>query len=95
MFEKGLLAGKRILVTGGGSGLGAAMGRRFAALGAELIICGRRLELLEAAAARMRAAPAVSCAKLCEEPHTSIQVQRRQSGIPCAMVLRLISRSPR
>jgi len=54
MFEKGLLAGKRILVTGGGSGLGAAMGRRFAALGAELIICGRRLELLEAAAARMR-----------------------------------------
>jgi NAD(P)-dependent dehydrogenase (short-subunit alcohol dehydrogenase family) len=54
MFEKGLLAGKRILVTGGGSGLGAAMGRRFASLGAELIICGRRLELLEAAAARMR-----------------------------------------
>jgi len=54
MFEKGLLAGKRILVTGGGSGLGAAMGRRFLALGAELIICGRRLELLEATAAQMR-----------------------------------------
>ena len=54
MFEKGLLAGKRILVTGGGSGLGAAMGRRFIELGAELIICGRRLELLEATAARMR-----------------------------------------
>ena len=36
MFEKGLLAGKRILVTGGGSGLGAAMGRRFIELGAEL-----------------------------------------------------------
>src|SRR2546423_11127305 len=54
MFEKGLLAAKRILVTGGGSGLGAAMGGRFVALGAELIICGRRLELLEAAAAQMR-----------------------------------------
>src|SRR6202022_4272871 len=54
MFEKGLLAGKRILVTGGGSGLGAAMGRRFVELGAELIICGRRLELLETTAARMR-----------------------------------------
>jgi NAD(P)-dependent dehydrogenase (short-subunit alcohol dehydrogenase family) len=54
MFEKGLLAGKRILVTGGGSGLGAAMGRRFVELGAELIVCGRRLELLEAAAMRMR-----------------------------------------
>src|SRR5438270_528485 len=54
MFEKGLLAGKRILVTGGGSGLGAAMARRFAELGAELIICGRRLELLEATATQIR-----------------------------------------
>src|ERR1700742_983297 len=55
MFEKGLLKGKRILVTGGGSGVGAAMGRRCVALGAELIICGRRLELLETTAAQMRA----------------------------------------
>src|ERR1700731_1186238 len=57
MFEKGLLRGKRILVTGGGSGLGAAMGRRFVELGAELIICGRRLELLEATAAQLRDDP--------------------------------------
>src|SRR4051794_20655134 len=57
MFEKGLLAGKRILVTGGGSGLGAAMGRRFVELGAELIICGRRLELLEQTAAQLRGDP--------------------------------------
>src|SRR5580700_12262792 len=54
MFERDLLAGKRILVTGGGSGLGAAMGRRFLELGADLIICGRRLELLETTAAGMR-----------------------------------------
>jgi NAD(P)-dependent dehydrogenase (short-subunit alcohol dehydrogenase family) len=54
MFEKSLLAGKRILVTGGGSGLGAAMGRRFVELGAELIICGRRLELLQETAAGIR-----------------------------------------
>ena len=54
MFEKGLLKGKRILVTGGGSGLGAAMGRRFLELGAELVICGRRLELLEETAGQMR-----------------------------------------
>jgi NAD(P)-dependent dehydrogenase (short-subunit alcohol dehydrogenase family) len=54
MFEKGLLAAKRTLITGGGSGLGAAMGRRFVELGAELIICGRRLELLEATAAKLR-----------------------------------------
>jgi hypothetical protein len=36
---------------------------------------------------RVRAAPAVSCAKCAKRTHTSIQVQRRQSGIPCAMVL--------
>jgi NAD(P)-dependent dehydrogenase (short-subunit alcohol dehydrogenase family) len=54
MFEKGLLAGKRILVTGGGSGLGAAMARRFVGLGAELIICGRRPDVLEATAVQMR-----------------------------------------
>jgi NAD(P)-dependent dehydrogenase (short-subunit alcohol dehydrogenase family) len=54
MFEKSLLAHKRILVTGGGSGLGAAMGRRFAELGAELVICGRRTELLQQTAASLR-----------------------------------------
>ena len=51
MFEKALLANKRILITGGGSGLGAAIGQRFAELGAELIICGRRLDVLRATAA--------------------------------------------
>jgi len=55
MFEKSLLTGKRILVTGGGSGLGAAMARRFRELGADLIICGRRLDLLETTAQSMRA----------------------------------------
>ena len=54
MFETGLLKGKRILVTGGGSGLGAAMGRRFLALGAELVICGRKLDRLDATASEMR-----------------------------------------
>src|SRR6201989_382690 len=53
MFEKDLLAGERVCITRRGSGLGAAMGRRFAELGAELIICGRRLELLEATAAQI------------------------------------------
>ena len=55
MFEKDLLKDKRILITGGGSGLGAAMGRRFLELGAELVICGRRRELLKTTAAEMRA----------------------------------------
>ncbi|HYD31257.1 MAG TPA: SDR family oxidoreductase [Azospirillaceae bacterium] len=47
MFQIDLLSGKRILVTGGGTGLGKSMGRRFLELGAELVICGRRKEVLE------------------------------------------------
>jgi NAD(P)-dependent dehydrogenase (short-subunit alcohol dehydrogenase family) len=50
MFQADLLAGKRILITGGGTGLGFAMGRRFLELGAEIAICGRRREVLEQAA---------------------------------------------
>ncbi len=55
MFEPGLLARKRILVTGGGTGLGAAMAARFGALGASLVLWGRRAAVLEASAARLRA----------------------------------------
>jgi NAD(P)-dependent dehydrogenase (short-subunit alcohol dehydrogenase family) len=54
MFQADLLRGKKILITGGGSGLGKAMGRRFAELGAELVICGRRLDPLVATAAEFR-----------------------------------------
>ncbi len=46
MFQSDLLAGKRILITGGGTGLGQMMGRRFLELGAEIEICGRRLDPL-------------------------------------------------
>jgi NAD(P)-dependent dehydrogenase (short-subunit alcohol dehydrogenase family) len=46
MFQADLLRGKKVLVTGGGTGLGKSMGRRFLELGAELVICGRREEVL-------------------------------------------------
>lgn len=55
MFQAGLLAGKRALITGGGTGLGEAMARRFAELGASLVLTGRRAEVLDAAAERIRA----------------------------------------
>ncbi|MCC5932746.1 MAG: SDR family oxidoreductase [Balneolales bacterium] len=50
MFKEDTLSTKTVLITGGGSGLGLAMAKGFAALGAQLLICGRRLEKLEAAA---------------------------------------------
>jgi NAD(P)-dependent dehydrogenase (short-subunit alcohol dehydrogenase family) len=47
MFQPNLLKGKRVLITGGGTGLGKAMGMRMLELGAELMICGRRVKVLE------------------------------------------------
>ncbi len=54
MFRSDLLQGQRILVTGGGTGLGAAMAARFAGLGASLVLAGRRREPLDDTAARVR-----------------------------------------
>lgn len=56
MFQADLLRGKRVLVTGGGTGLGKSMGRRFLELGAELVICGRREAVLAETAAEFEAA---------------------------------------
>ena len=47
MFRPDLLQGKRILVTGGGTGLGRAMTERFLQLGATCYICGRRQGVVE------------------------------------------------
>ncbi len=48
MFQKDLLQGKRILITGGGTGLGKVAAERFLGLGADVYICGRRQEVLTA-----------------------------------------------
>jgi len=54
MFRADLYQGQRILVTGGGTGLGYAMARQLAALGATVHLCGRRLAVLEQAAEALR-----------------------------------------
>lgn len=55
MFRSDLLHSKRILVTGGGTGLGKGMAERFLELGAEVYICGRREEILKSTAAELAA----------------------------------------
>jgi NAD(P)-dependent dehydrogenase (short-subunit alcohol dehydrogenase family) len=47
MFKNGLMKGQRILITGGGTGLGKVMAEACLMLGAEVFICGRRGGVLE------------------------------------------------
>jgi len=53
IFRDNLLHPKRILITGGGTGLGKAMAARFLELGATVYICGRRQEVLKQTAAEL------------------------------------------
>jgi NAD(P)-dependent dehydrogenase (short-subunit alcohol dehydrogenase family) len=55
MFRDNLLQKKRALITGGGTGLGKAMARRFLELGASVYICGRREDVLKATASELSA----------------------------------------
>jgi citronellol/citronellal dehydrogenase len=56
VYRSDLFAGQKVLVSGGGSGLGKATAWLFGRLGAHIAICGRKADKLEAAAQAMRAA---------------------------------------
>ncbi len=56
MFRIDLLKNKRVLITGGGTGLGKGMAERFLELGATVYICGRREEVLKQTAAELSGA---------------------------------------
>ena len=56
MFKEKLLQSKRILVTGGGTGLGRAMAEKYLELGADIYICGRRKNVLDETAQELMAA---------------------------------------
>jgi NAD(P)-dependent dehydrogenase (short-subunit alcohol dehydrogenase family) len=56
MFSNDLLKQKRILITGGGTGIGRAMAERFLQLGAAVFICGRRADVIEQTTNELRAA---------------------------------------
>ena len=86
MFRTDLLHGMRILVTGGGTGLGAEMASRFAALGASLVLCGRREAPLEQTAQRLRAeSGAVAttlCCDICDPEAVDAMLERAWAGGP-------------
>ena len=57
-FRDDALAGRRILITGGGTGLGKELARSFVAHGASVHICGRREGVLQEAVAELKQAAA-------------------------------------
>ena len=66
MFASDLLKDKVLVVTGGGSGLGAEMARRFAALGAHSVVMARKLDRLEKVAGEIQAAGGKATALACD-----------------------------
>src|SRR3954449_3857797 len=53
VFAPGLFAGRRVWVTGGGSGIGRCVAHELAALGAEVMVSGRSADKLERVAAEI------------------------------------------
>ncbi len=60
------LAGKVAVVTGGGRGIGTAIARRLAAMGAETIVCGRTQSHIDQTASKIRSEGAKSRAIVCD-----------------------------
>jgi NAD(P)-dependent dehydrogenase (short-subunit alcohol dehydrogenase family) len=54
MFKPGLMKGERVLITGGGTGLGKEMAEGCLLLGADVYICGRRGGVLKETADKLR-----------------------------------------
>jgi short-subunit dehydrogenase involved in D-alanine esterification of teichoic acids len=54
------MLGKRVLITGGGSGAGESLALGFAAQGAEVVIAGRRMDALQSVAAKAQGIPAAA-----------------------------------
>lgn len=81
MFQADLLQGRNIVVTGGGTGLGAEMARRFAQLGAQVAVLGRRKEKLDETVASIAGAGGKARALACDvRDFAAVQEAARQLG---------------
>ena len=76
MFRPDLLKGKRILITGGGTGLGKEIAARYAELGAEIWICGRRGGVLDQTARELRASVKTHVVDIRDAAAVDAMVQR-------------------
>jgi citronellol/citronellal dehydrogenase len=65
IFRDGLFAGRTIVVSGGGTGIGRATARELAALGAHVVICSRSMDHLEPTRAEIAAAGGAVTAIAC------------------------------
>lgn len=66
VFRHDAFAGKVIIVTGGGSGIGRCTAHELAALGAQVVITGRKLEKLETVLAEITADGGQATGKVCD-----------------------------
>lgn len=76
-------SGRRVLITGGGSGVGADLARGFSAAGAEVVIAGRRPDRLQSVAAALPNVRAVA-ADVTDE--ASVKAMFAEAG-PCDIVI--------
>ena len=81
MFKTDLLAGQKILVTGGGTGLGKSMAQHFMSLGAHVVIWGRRGPVLDEAAAEMREATGGTCEAMAVDIRSGGAIDEAMQGI--------------
>jgi NAD(P)-dependent dehydrogenase (short-subunit alcohol dehydrogenase family) len=81
MLRPDALSGKRILVTGGGSGLGKSMSRYFLELGARVAIASRSEERLAKAAAELREATGGDVLPLACDVRDYAQVERAVAAV--------------
>lgn len=78
-----MLAGKRVLITGGGSGAGENLALGFAAAGAEVVISGRRLSALQSVAEK---AQGIRCVQADVTDEAQVAAMFAAAG-PCDVVI--------